>query len=587
VKIKTTIIFILMTLLLLPAAGCSRKPQDLHTGAQQSIPPETGVNNDITDPVQLEQLWQEYFYDSIATVGNTREFNSAQEIDPLNVAQFCWLKYVEEHGWESLEPADEDSSLRLFPLDTALEYARRYFNLTSMDVSAIEPDIYDPQRRAFMFNLGGERARPSYHDPNAWGYSLDQVAKNSDGSVTFILTRSVSPQKDLVEMTETYTLKQREDGSLYFDSGKRDYVNNHLVSLTGDYQRFDQIIGFGENPDALSMLGEVEGSLILAYAPYDKGQNAALMLVDPETMTVEKRLEIKGNFSPADVSAAGESMIIRLNDKFIAVDKTLRHVEDIPLPGIIAAKINREPQYDGLGHPDVFFGGWDVSGDRKSYVYADEVGLKLLNTVDNSEKLLAETAALAGGAVPENSFHHSPRFVADGKKVVTTMLVYEGATGYMLYDLAKGTAQNYGIASQFSSTGLIRYDSGLLEINSYLPDPGSQSDDYKTVYLDFKSGELQEISLEDTGDTGHISIPDHCYVGPNHAAFITFKLDQTDNTNNMFYLHRLNLKTWLIEAEIISVKAADTHILGVLADGRIVFRYNLNPSENGVCITAK
>jgi len=47
----------------------------------------------------------------------------------------------------------------------------------------------------------------------------------------------------------------------------------------------------------------------------------------------------------------------------------------------------------------------------------------------------------------------------------------------------------------------------------------------------------------------------------------------------------LNLKTLQIEPKIISVKATETHILGVLTDGRIVFWYSLNPSENGVCIT--
>lgn len=49
--------------------------------------------------------------------------------------------------------------------------------------------------------------------------------------------------------------------------------------------------------------------------------------------------------------------------------------------------------------------------------------------------------------------------------------------------------------------------------------------------------------------------------------------------------NRLNLKTLQIEPKIISVKAAEAHILGVLTDGRIVFWYSLNSSENGVCIT--
>ncbi|WP_258360183.1 hypothetical protein [Moorella sulfitireducens (nom. illeg.)] len=546
---------------------------------------------DITDPVELERLWQEYFYDTIANVGNTRVFNSAQEIDPLNVARFCGLRYVAEHGKESLAPAAEGSPFQLLPLDIVLEYAERYFNLTSLDVSNIESGSYDPQKRAFIFNFGNERTRPSYNAVNSWGEHLDKVTRNSDGTVTAMLVRR---RNDRIELTKTYTLKQREDGSLYFVSGRWEYVNNNLVSLTGDYQRYDKITGFDENLDWLSMLGEVDGRLILAYMPYKntpsaKGENAALMLVNPETMTVDKKMEISGDFAsdgaPTNISLRGDSIIIRFKDRFMVVDKTLTRSESVPLPKTIAAKINREPQYNAKGNPDVFFGGYDVASDRKRYVYADETGVKLFNATDNSEKLLSPTISITNSELYANSFHKNPRFVADEQKVITTMTGYEGAIGYTLCDLESGTAKNYRIASESSCTGLIRYDTGLLEVNIYLRDQENQTGDYKTMYLDFKTGGLQEISLADPGDTGYIRTPDYGYVGQNFAAFITSKVDNTNNANNEFYLNRLNLKTLQVEPKIITVKAAETHILGVLADGRIVFWYNLNPSENGVCIT--
>lgn len=55
----------------------------------------------------------------------------------------------------------------------------------------------------------------------------------------------------------------------------------------------------------------------------------------------------------------------------------------------------------------------------------------------------------------------------------------------------------------------------------------------------------------------------------------TYKRDDSDNANNMYYLNRLNLKTLQVEPEIISVKAAGTHILGVLADGALSFGITL------------
>lgn len=126
-----------------------------------------------------------------------------------------------------------------------------------------------------------------------------------------------------------------------------------------------------------------------------------------------------------------------------------------------------------------------------------------------------------------------------------------------------------------------------MEINNYIRDENNQTGDYKTLYLDFKTGEIQEISLEDPGDTGYIIMPDQYYVGQNFAAFITTKNDSSDYTNNVNYINRLNLKTLQVESKIITVKAAGTHILGVLSDGRTLFWYNLNPSENGICLTNK
>ncbi len=580
-------ILVLIVLLLAPAAGCNKSSTD--SNIQDIENPKQAENleyEEITDPAELEQLWQEYLYDSITTVGNTREFNSAQEIDPLNVAKYCWFKYVEAYGKESLELAGEGSTSRLFPLDTVLEYAQRYFDLTSLDVSNIKAHSYDQQKQAFLFNLGSDdRNTPSYNAGNPWGIYLDKVTRNNDGTITAVLINYGPGQTERIDYTETYTLKQREDGSLYFVNGRRVYINNHLVTITGHYQRFDKIIGFEGNMQELSMLGELNGLLILAYTPYDQEKTASLMLVDPETMKVEKQLEVSANFAAADISLVGDSIVIRLNDRIISVDKTLAQSDEVSLPAAITEKINREPRYDKKGNNDIYFGGYDVSSDKKRYVYTDETGVKLLNTADNSEKLLAPTPAITSRSFQYISYYNSPRFVAHEQKVITTMIGYESAMNYTLCDLESGAVKTYEITSESSSTCFIRYDTGLLEVNTPIYNREKQSSEYNTYYLDFRTGEFEQIVLTEPGDTGDIRMPYHCYVGQGYSAFITYNTDYDDNANNMFYLNQLNLNTLLIETQIISIKAAETHILGVLADGRIVFWYNYNPSENGICIT--
>ncbi len=584
---KRCIIMVLIVLLLALAAGCNKSPVD--SNIQDAEKHEQGENLDqreINDPAELQQLWQEYLYDSISTVGNTREFNSAREIDPLNVAKYCWFKYVEEYGKESLELAGEDSYLRLFPLDTVLEYAQKYFNLTSLDVSNIKPHSYDQEKRAFLFNLGSDdRTTPSYNAGNPWGIYQDKVTRNNDGTITAVLLNYGPRQTERIDYTVTYTLKEREDGSLYFVNGRRVYINNHLVKITGDYQRFDKIIGFEGNMEELSMLGEVDGLLILAHTPYDQEKTSSLMLVDPKTMKVEQKLELSENFAAADVSMIGDSIVIRLNDRIITVDKTLAQSDEVSLPAAITEKINREPRYDKNGNNDIYFGGYDVSSDRERYVYTDEAGVKLLNTADNSEKLLAPTPAITSRSFQYISYYNSPRFVAHEQKVISTMIGYESAVNYTLCDLESGTVKTYDITSESSSTSFIRYDTGLLEVNTPIYNQEKQSSEYNTYYLDFKTGDFKQIVLAKTGDTGDIRMPYHAYVGQSYSAFITYNNDYDDNANYMYYLNRLNLNTSLVEDRIISVKAAETHILGVLADGRIVFWYNYNPSENGICIT--
>ena len=149
----------------------------------------------------------------------------------------------------------------------------------------------------------------------------------------------------------------------------------------------------------------------------------------------------------------------------------------------------------------------------------------------------------------------------------------------------RSSRKKYDISSDSSSTGFIRYDTGLLELNAPFYNEEKQIAEYKTVFLDYLTGELKYIKLRDIGDTGYVIPSDHTYVGQNYAAFITTTWDEDDYANKMSYINRINLKTFEVEPEVVSVKAAETHILGVLSDGRIIFSYDFYPSEKGICIT--
>lgn len=594
---KKSLIILLCLLFFILPAGCKTGPNEApappeeNPPGQQVPPPSPSESLEITDYAELKALWEEYLYDSIVTVGNTGNFSSPSEIHPLFVAEFCWKKYILEHGGSGLEPGGKEGYQYLFPLDRALSYAKRYFNLSEIDVSEMAEYYYDPQEKAFLFSFDGEEERFSHLEGNPWGYRLGKIVKNPDGTVTATLVRYMSPIGGMVERTQTYTLRPGEGGKLYFASGKEEYINNHLVSITGDYKPFSEITGYGGNffdgyADLVSMLGEAEGKILLVYAPYEKDQQAALMRLDPETMTVEKKLAVEGNFTLTDVSMASGRIIIRRSDRFTTVDTGLSRAEDVMLPETIAKKTDREPVYNETGTPDVFFGGFDVSRDHSQYVYSDEEGVKLYSAADGGERLLSRTVPVPGSELMDRSFHSQPRFVAGEAKVITTMTGYESAMGYTLCTLATGEVKSYPIGQETSSTGLIRYDTGLLEVNAYVRSDQNPEGDYKTFYLDFHTGEVKEIPLEDPGDTGFIFMTDQRFVAGNFAAFITFRQSPVNNTDDEAYINRLNLKTMALEPKLITVQGASTHLLGVLEDGRVLFWYDLNPSERGLGVTS-
>lgn len=586
-KINKFIVFCLSFLILINIAACknttdSTKKEINTSSKEQKTDLKVG---EITDPLELEKLWQEYLYDSIASVCNARNFNSASEIDPNYVAIFCWHKYVKEHGKESLPLASEEGSLRLLPLDTVLTYAKHYFELSSLDLSKILDAYYDPERQAFTLDIGTNR-RPSYTDErNSWGHHLEKVTRNSDGTVTAVMVTYISQQSTQVEVIKTLTFRLREDGSMYFVSGWWDYPNNQLVKLTGNYHMFDKITGFEGQYEELTMVGEADSKVILVYTPYQKGYRPQIMLLNPDKLTVEKKFELIESLSRYDVKFAGDNIVVKLDDKITVLDKTLEKSEDIPLPEVIREIIKREPKYDNYGNPKIFFGGYDISGDLSQIAYTDEIGLKLFDLNTNSEKLLSPTEKISGSKLLTHSYHSSPRFVDNDKKVITTMTGYECSLGYSLCDLTINTAQKINVSSEGLSTEVIHYDTGILEVNVHLYNPKKQTAELKTLYLDFVKGELTEIYLENPGETGVIREPGHCYVGQNYAAFVTYEPDHQNRANSVYYLNRLNLQTFTVESHIIKVTAAPANILGVLADGRIIFWYSLNPSEAGVCIT--
>ncbi|WP_242831393.1 hypothetical protein [Desulfitobacterium dehalogenans] len=577
-------------------AGCAQHSEG-KTDTENVLTDNKPIIVEITDPAELEHLWQEYIYDAIYTIGSTWEFHSAQEIDPAVVAQFCWVKYQEENDTANLKTVSEENMSLLFPLADALKYAERYFNLTTLEVSKIPNHYFNPEKQAFVLGKNSEKPKPGYAERNSWGVHPAKVTRGADGTLTVELEHYDTYENRRVDSRQTFTLKERPNGSLYFVEGRREFINNHLVALTGDVKDFPAIDGFDGDLQEIYMVGEVEGKLLLSYTPNNENQSPALMLLNPDNMKIEKKVNLKGSINGTEVEYKGGRLVVRFKDKVLIYRGDLEVENEIPLPGVITAKIDREPQYDQNGFSEVYFGGYDIASDLNRIVYSDEIGVKLVTLEDGKETLLAKTVQPklpepSRGAPVGPSYHFSPRFVAGDRKIITTLTGYEWTSGFTFCDLEEGTSRTYDIITEGSfATGAIRYDTGLLFVNEYWPDESvgennRKTDQYKTFFLDFHTGKVTEIEIGQPGDTGYIRSDHQCYVGQDFAAFVTSKRSGGDRANDRHYLNRIKLETLEPEQEIVSITAAEPHILGVMADGRIVFWYQFNLEEKGICITS-
>lgn len=594
---RELLFFGLILVMVVSIAGCAQQSGG-KTDTEPILTDNKPISSEIADPAELEQLWQEYIYDAIYSIGNTREFYSAQEIDPVAVAQFCWVKYQDENGTVNLKTESEESTLLLFPLADAFKYAERYFNLTTLDVSQIPDQYYNPEKQAFVFAKNSEKPKPGYTGRNSWGIDLAKVTRGDDGTLTVELEYYDAYASRRVDSRQTFTLKERTDGSLYFVEGRREFIDNNLATLSGDVKEFPAIDGFDGDLQEIHMVGEVEGKLLLSYTPYNEDKTPALMMLNPDNMKIEKKVDLKGSINGTEVEFKDGKLIVRFKDKVLIYDGELEVENEIPLPDLITAKIDREPQYDLNGYSLVFFGGYDISSDLNKIVYTDEIGVKLLLLEDGKEKLLAETvrpesseqSEPSRGAPVGPSYHLYPRFVAHDKKVITTLTGYEGTSGFTFCDLDKGTNTKVNIGTEGSfATGAIRYDTGLLFVNHYWRDESSQennqqTDGYRTLFLNFDTGKVTAIEIDEPGDTGYIRFDHQSYVGQDYAAFVTSKISGTGRANDRHHINRIKLETLEPEQEIVSITAAEPHILGVLAGGRIVFWYEINPMEKGICV---
>ncbi len=555
---------VIACMLLAQIMGCSvpEKPE-----ADEEVAAPDLVAEDTVDAQERERIWKEYIFPAISTVMNTREFQSAEEIDPNAVARFCWWKYVEEHGVEQLEETlervDEQSRSRLFPLDIAMPYAYRYFNLESLDLSRMNDSNYDSQREAFTFSLGKQPRVSNSYGKTAGGLSLHEMEKNPDG--TLIVTLYDYYSGDIVDQIATITLMQHEDGEFFFGNGKKEYVENRLVDIVGEHQEFSFPDVFNTS-EPMKMISE-QGSAVIINTGDHK---MPLIKVETNQMKIVRQLELEEESRFIRAKEKDGRIYLMLDDRVRILDMDLKPLQEIPLP----PALTREGTQD-------FFGGYDVCADLERFVYADGEGLKLLDSVDMREELLAGSIHHEHQNVGDFTSHYfDPCFVSGEQKVLATRSYYEGNDGYHLFDLIEGTSKEIQ-SFEAISTSMVYFDDGAV-VDFHTPEyfEDLKTNNYRISYLDFPSGEVNVAESEILGGyMGYIIFPSEVYSGKRYSAFLTI-----DSETQARYVNRISNESMETEGNLLSLENARVHLVGVLEDGCIMVYYYRNPVDNGFCL---
>lgn len=420
-----------------------------------------------------------------------------------------------------------------------------------------------------------------------------QVKDTNDG-IAIENTDQVSEVRD--ESADAELPAESTDDDTAADNAQDTFANNGgIVELTGNYTRFDGIRGFGGDYGDyryLTMIGEADGNIIMAYLPptYDEEELPSIMLVESDTLNnpITYLLDSPDQNLPewpvSHVKMAGDKILVCFEKHILVLNNELRRVERIPLPEAIVQKAGRGQTFDENENVITYFGGYDISNDMMKIVYTDEEGIKLYDIKSDKEVLLTKNVNIEDRL--KRYIYGSPRFIANDTRIIANKKGYEYSLGYVIYDIADGSLKTVDLLTE-SGPNNVYYDTGLLEPGVAVYNAETDKYERKRIYLDFESGDVTELQAEKEAYE-HYLFQDNAYVGENYAAFVTYVWDddndESETKNDTYYINRLNLKTMETENDIMVIKGGGPQILGVLADGRVLFRYTYKDSESGVCI---
>jgi|GEM_PF-5818457 len=552
--------------------GDSSAPPVSAPQSSSGEPDDPFVPYDVTDPDHLAQFWGDYMADLTSSAING--FASPSDIGYDQLSSYCATRMLNnnEPGVESVS----SSSFR-FPLELLLEYMDRYFDLRPErdDVVDFLGDRYDPNTGTytdFVYLI------PYAYD--AGPLRLTSLRRETEDTLAAVVVRMSSMSDDaFVEKEARVTLREREDGSMFFVSSDSQWIKTENLSLQGRCIRVPESESeqFGDcvywYPMGAGLLGVAcrQDPNRFFVSSFD------LVLFDTQDARVTARSSVsaseRGFFTGAQVF--DDRIILRTDHEYFVLDGALSLISSAPLPDYLS----------GTAKENLL-----LTRDLSQVIYSDDAGC----WITPSDR--KEPALLVSHPVPPdvgtdpyllNAEIYLPVGLVDGgKSVLLSHAGYEFNLGYLLCPLDGSEPKRIDVCSDYGS--VFSFDDASMTILGGYESAG-ETYTPRSIYLTFADGAAADVS-----NWPKESELESAYIVSGHYVWY-FDLIKDGGSEKYGYSSAKLMRFDVLEPSMEkSLEDMDFKVegfsyvefLGADRDGRLLIRAQYN-GEEATCIVSR
>lgn len=495
-----------------------------------------------------EFLFTEYYYDSIASIGNLDEFDGH---GPLNyeMVKYAWFRYCYTNTEETVnELYDEDKGRYIMPSEMAIREAKRYFDFDESVSDVTQVNFYEPEIDGFDFWYSGPENREGFY--NSWSVEYGGTEEIGDNLYEVRLISYADYEAKRINDVNVMEISFDPEGNLKFERGYKEKPTYNLTDALPGFEAFDI------HDDLIAMGGVLFGESESAYYfVTDDGEWVGYYRLDKETMVIEPANAplLEDDEWPERVEQHGDLFYFYTTKRVQVTDADLNLMESVAYPEALAkAKMDR---WEAGGH----YFGETLSDDRSMFAYVDGDGLKLFTIATGQTELIK--AKEGNGDETEAIWPMNPKFVNEDSMIITAR-TRDYNSGFYLYDLKskqEKTVDGYIVWEPWQ----ISDGRGFFV-----------SDKVDAYFYDFKAGQLKQIPEEGRGP--NVGMSEYVLCNGKYATYF----DRGEDINDLVLL---NLDTWAIEKRI-PVENVDANILFLGENGDLGVRYFFTYENNGAAI---